>query len=439
MGLNVAVAVETVAAPRTGMGTGVVALLGIAIFINYVDRGNIATAAPLMKDELHLSASQLGVLFSAFFWSYIPSQILAGWLAERINAYRTLALGLALWSLATTVSGLATSFGLLVALRLLLGIGESAAFPCSSKLLAQYVPQDRLGTANAAIATGLALGPAFGTFAGGLLMARVGWRAIFIVFGLVSALWLLPWLSATRAAHLRGDEAAKDREPGFRDLLGRRELWGTCIGHFCSNYAFYFVITWMPLYLVKWRGFSVGEMAAFAGATYLAYAASAQFAGWAADRWMRLGATANRVRKTSIITSLVGVAIAMLACAFGSGKVCIASLFAAGVFFGPGSVNVFAIAQTLAGPRAAGKWVGIQNCLGNISGIVGPLVTGLVIDRTGEFFWAFAIACGITLFGLFGWGVMIPDVAPISWKELKPARAHAASGGGADVLQRIDG
>src|ERR1700722_1829573 len=159
-GQSMTAATETIAPMRAGMGTGVVTLLALAIFINYVDRGNLATAAPLMKDELHLTASQLGLLFSAFYWTYIPGQIFAGWLAERINAYRTLALGVAVWSLATAASGLATGFAVLITLRLVLGIGESAGFPCSSKLFAWHLPPHQLGLANGAIATGLALGPA---------------------------------------------------------------------------------------------------------------------------------------------------------------------------------------------------------------------------------------------------------------------------------------
>jgi MFS family permease len=416
-GQIVSAAAESVAPSRAGMGTGVVTLLAVVVFINYVDRGNLATAAPLMKDELHLSASQIGLLFSAFYWTYIPSQIFAGWLAERINAYRTLALGLAIWALATAATGFATSFALLIALRLVLGIGESAAFPCSSKLLARHLPLEKLGSANGAIATGLALGPAFGTFAGGLLMAAFGWRTIFLLSGLISLLWLVPWLKVTREAALRRDETPRGHEPAFSDLLRCRELWGACVGHFASNYAFYFVISWLPLYLVKWRGFTVAEMAALAGAIYVVYAASSQMTGWAADRWIQSGASVNLVRKTFMIASHAGLALAMFGCAVGNAQVCMASLFLAGISFGPGSANVFAIGQTLAGPRAAGKWVGVQNCLGNISGVAGPLITGFVIDQTGNFFWAFAIACAITLVGIVAWGVIIPRVAPLAWPE----------------------
>jgi MFS family permease len=419
MDSSMTVAAETVSPPRAVVGAGVVTLLAVALFINYVDRGNLATAAPLMKDELGLSAGQIGLLFSAFYWTYIPGQLLAGWLAERINAYRTLAFGLALWSLATAATGLDSGFAILLALRFLLGVGESAIFPCSSKLIAQHLPAHRLGVANGAMATGLALGPAFGTFFGGLLMAQYGWRASFVLFGAISLLWLVPWWSATRDARVRAGETFDDPAPGFLAILRRREIWGASIGHFCGNYAFYFVIWWLPLYLVKARGFSVPQMAVLGGLIYLVYAASCQATGWLTELWTQSGASANRVRKTFIVMSGSGAAAAMLGCAFGDATVCVASLFAAGVFFGFGTPNIYAIAQILAGPRAAGNWVGVQNCLGNISGVVCPLVTGYVVERTGEFFWAFAIACGVTLVGIIAWGVMIPKVAPLCWEEKK--------------------
>lgn len=219
-----------VAPARAAFGPMVVPLLALAVFINYVDRGNLATAAPLIKGELALSSTQVGFLISAFFWTYTPGQLLAGWLTERINAYRTLAAGLALWSLATLLSGFATSFMGLFALRLLLGVGESAAFPCSSKLIAQHVPAHKLGGANGLIVMGLSLGPAVGIFFGGLLMAELGWRGVFVLFGALSILWLWPWLAATR--RLSADAATLEEGvcPSFRDILARPECWAPAWG-----------------------------------------------------------------------------------------------------------------------------------------------------------------------------------------------------------------
>jgi len=408
------------------LGTGIVLLLALAVFINYVDRGNLATAAPLMKDELGLTAGQIGVLLSAFFWTYMPGQMVAGWLAEKINPYRALALGLAVWSIATALTGLAAGFAMFIALRLLLGLGESVAFPCSSKLLAQHLPPHRLGLANGLIALGLSLGPAFGTFTGGMLMAQLGWRQVFILFGLVSMLWLWPWLVATRRLSAADDGPKVDAAPPFRAILARREAWGAGLGHFCCNYGFYFVISWLPLYLVKSRGFSVSQMAELGGLIYLVYAASSLAVGWLSDRWMAAGGSATLVRKTIICSGNVLTALAMLGCMIGNAPVVIASLFAAGVSFGFGSPNIFAIGQTLAGPRAAGKWVGFQNCVGNFAGIVAPIITGFVVDSTGEFTWAFAVAGLVSLTGVVGWGLIIPRIAVIDWTHGKPTTAAAA-------------
>jgi MFS family permease len=411
-----AIDLKAASAPRPAVfGSGVVFLLSLAMFINYVDRGNLATAAPLMKDELHLSASQLGLMISAFYWTYVPGQLLAGWLSEKINPYRAYALGLAVWSLATALTGVAVGFSMLIVLRLLLGLGESTAFPCSSKLIAQHLPPGRLGFANGMVSTGLSLGPAFGTFAGGLLMASLGWRPLFLVFGLVSLLWLWPWLATTRRLSAEDDQPKVDTAPPFRDILARREAWGAGIGHFCNNYAFYFVISWLPLYLVKTRGFSVPEMATLGGAIYVVYAASSFATGWLTDRWMAAGGSSNRVRKTAIVSGHALTAAAMAGCMVGDARVAIGSLFLAAVAFGMVSPMLYSIGQTLAGPRGGGKWIAWQNCVGNIAGIVAPMVTGWVVDRTGQFTWAFAVAGLAAAGGVICWGVVVRRVEPLTW------------------------
>lgn len=401
--------------PANTIGKGVVALLALAVFINYVDRGNLATAAPLIGKELRLSNTQIGLLLSAFFWTYTPGQILSGWLAEKINAYRTLALGLSIWSLATALSGLAGGFAALIVLRLILGIGESAAFPCSSKLLAEHLPRNRLGAANGLIGVGLALGPAFGTYVGGSIMAHSGWRPVFVLFGIASILWLIPWTIATRKASTAADTREAAAAPSFFAILEKPGAWGASLGHFSANYAFYFVITWLPIYLVNARGFSVSEMAQIGGAIYVVYAISAHLTGRISDWWMGAGASDTLVRKTFSVTAHVGIAVCMLVCTIGSPLVSISSLFLAGMLFGFNTPTIYAIGQTLAGPRAGGKWIALQNCAGNAAGIVAPLVTGLIVDRTGHFGLAFLVAGAVSLAGAWGWGVIISRVEPVIW------------------------
>src|ERR1035441_1562171 len=153
---------------------GVVILLVLSVSINYIDRGNLSIAAPLLKDELGISASQLGMLLSSFFWTYAAFQILAGWLVDRFDVNWVLAVGFFLWSAATATTGLIHGFGVLLVLRLLLGIAESVAYPCYSKILAAHFLEHQRGLANALIDAGTKVGPALGTLVGGILMARFG-------------------------------------------------------------------------------------------------------------------------------------------------------------------------------------------------------------------------------------------------------------------------
>lgn len=391
---------------------GTIALLAVGVFINYVDRGNLATAAPLIKDQLHLSNTQAGVLLSAFFWTYVPFQLIAGWLAERIGPYRTLAMGVALWSVATFASGLAGGFFGLLLLRLLLGIGESATYPCNAKILASNLPPEKLGAANGTLGIGQALGPAVGTFGGGLLIAGFGWRPVFLLFGLASALWLIPWLRTTRTT------AAWDRPtqtmPTLRAILARREVWGAGLGHFAFNYGFYFVITWLPLYLVKARGFTITEMSIVGGLLYLIYAVSVQASGLIADARVAKGADNSRVRRTLMNLAHVGMAACMLLCAIAPPILSLGALLAAGLFFGMGTATLYPIGQTLGGPIAAGRWIGVQNCIGNIAGIVAPIITGRLVDASGGFGWAFAIAAAVSLAGTLAWR-LIPRIEALDW------------------------
>src|ERR1700676_4844681 len=171
----------------------VLLLLAISAFINYVDRGNLSIAAPMLKDELGISALQLGVLLSAFFWTYACLQPFSGWLVDRWNVNWVFAVGFFLWSAATAATGMVHTFAALMILRLLVGLGESVAYPSYSKILALNFEEEHRGFANASISAGQVLGPGLGMLFGGLMMARFGWRPFFLVLGLGSLFWLLPW------------------------------------------------------------------------------------------------------------------------------------------------------------------------------------------------------------------------------------------------------
>ena len=390
-------------------------LFAVAVFINYVDRGNLATAAPLLRDELHFDAVQMGLLLSAFYWTYTPSQLLVGWASERFGVRWLLAAGVGLWSLATAFTGLAGSFASILLLRLLLGLGESVIFPCSSKVLSQTSTLKERGRANAAIAIGLSLGPAVGTFAGGLLMAEYGWRMVFISFGLISLLWIWPWLK-TPAFEAPRSATRDANSPRLLDILSERSAWGAALGHFCCNYALYFVISWLPLYLVKERGFSMAEMAQLAGAIYVLQACGAMLCGWMTDRAIAKGASGNRAYKTAFIVSGLGTAICFVGCAMGTAHVATGFLLAAGLLIGICTPAVFSAAQTMAGPLASGRWVGFQNFVGNLAGILAPILTGFIVKQTHLFAGAFVLAGAILGVGVFSWSVIVRKIAPVQWR-----------------------
>ncbi len=402
------------------MGGVILLLLAVAVFINTTDRGIFATAAPLVAAELHLSNTRLGMLFSVFFWTYVPGLLITGWLIDRLGAAVTLAAGVAIWTMATAATGLANGFAGLCALRLLLGVGESVTFPCVSSLLARNLPPERLGFANGMTMASLGLGPAFGTFAGALVMDRLGWRTGFVVFGLISALWLVPWCFAMRgqrAAPAAQAPAPALPSPGYLELFGRWELWAICAAMFCANYPYYLVLTWLPSYMVKVRGMPMTQMGQIVGLIYLLYAASTALTGLLSDRLVRGGMRLGLVRKAGMVAGGVVMIIGLVVAAYGGVNSSIASMVAIGVALGFGSANVFTIGQTLAGPAATGKWIAIQNGFGNLAGIVAPALTGWVIDRTGSYYWALLVAAAVATIGLFAWGLLVPRVEPLNWAK----------------------
>ena len=405
--------------PRGATPWLIVALLAAVLFLNYVDRGTLPTAAPLIQDELGLSAKQLGVLLSAFFWSYALLQIPVGWLAERIGAPRVLACGLTLWACATMLVGFAHTFTTLLLLRVLLGIGESAGFPCVSKLLATVVPAHRLGSANGVVAFAYLFGPAVGTALGGLIMAHYGWRAAFWVFGSLSLLWLLPWLRVRLPQP--APQAHHFDMPGFRDVLRQRALWGTSLGHFSGNYTFYFMLTWLPYYLVRERGFSTQDMALLAGKAFLTNALAALVAGWAIDHWSARAGRANLPYKISMGLAHLGSVACMLCMALGSAAAALTAIFVLQVLSGMSSPGTFAIPQILAGPKAAARWVGVQNAIANLAGVLAPWLTGILVDKTHHFTSAFIIGALVSILGLIGWVWIVPTVAPVPWRSARTA------------------
>jgi len=402
----------TLAGSKTNAGAALVFLLGAAVFLNYVDRGAIAVAAPLMKGELGLSATTFGIAVSAFFWVYAPVQLLIGWLCDRFSVYKLMAGGIVLWALSTLLMGFAGGFMSLLVLRIMLGVGESIAFPGSSKIIARHVPAERRGMANAAVAAGLALGPAIGTLVGGLIVAQWGWRPMFFAFGIATLIWLLPWQQTVRALPKTGHHDEGASVP-IRALIRKWPLWSMSIVHALGNYCFYFLLAWLPLFLVQSRGFTIREMTLLAALGYGVQAVCALSYGHFSDWWTRSGRSEAICRRWMMVASQLLAAVAILGLTFAHSAVSIAILLClAGAASASLSLNLYAIAQMFSGPRAAGTWVGFQNALGNLSGIFGPIVTGIIVDRAG-YGAAFVVTAAVAAFGALWWAVGVPKIEQV--------------------------
>lgn len=402
---------------RNGARSGVklTLLLGALVLLNYVDRGALGIAAPRLEGALGLSKLEFGLAISAFAWVYAPAQFAVGWLADRFCVYRLIAAGLALWSAATLMTGFATTLAWLVAMRVLLGVGEGVAFPAASKIIARHVSPERRGIANGTLAAALAWGPALGTFAGGLLLQWSGWRAIFWVFGGVTLVWIVPWLIVSRSHwSKRGDAAHGDTVP-VRAVMRAPAPWLLGIGHFCNTYGFFFLLAWLPLYLVQARGLSILAMTGMTTAVYLVQGAGALLWGAWSDARVRAGADEGVLRKGLMSFYQACMAIAILGAGLSQSTAALFGwLLLAGAVGGIGGSNCYAIAQMFAGPRAAGGLVGIMNGVGNTSGIVGPILTGWLIQAGGgDYHLAFYSAAAIAALGIVWWWAVVPPVARI--------------------------
>jgi len=268
------------------------------------------------------------------------------------------------------------------------------------------------------------VGPALGTLAGGFLLVHFGWRMFFVALGVLSLLWLAPWFYFARNLNARAlpGEAARPSGPATLEILTKRSAWGAFFGHFCGNYFWYFLLTWLPTYLVRERALSTETMVRVTSISLFAIAGATLCAGWVSDRWIRAGGTPTRVRKTVVCTGL-GCSLLILPVAVVEDQtLALVLLMLASMSFGVYASNHWAITQTLAGPLAAGRWSSLQNGVGNLAGIVASWLTGAVVDRTGSFAIAFAVSGLIAITGALMWGVVVGPVREVEWKS----GSHAA-------------
>jgi ACS family D-galactonate transporter-like MFS transporter len=404
--------------PATGVvGAGVnqqrwsiVALLTLGVIVAYVDRVNLSVAVidTEFKSVFQLTARDRGLVTSAFFWSYAALQIPAGWLVDRYGSKRPYAVGYFVWSLLSAGTALATGFSGLFAARLLLGVGEAVMHPASMRWIRFNFAEKERGLAIGVFMAGSKYGPAIGTMLSAWLIQSYGWRAMFLAMGLGGLLWLVPWI-----VFVKNDAATGERNSGpvdavpFGDLLARRALWGTIIGTFCYMYFVYFSLTWLPSYLNEARHLSLASSSLYTTFSFAGMATVGILGGWSADRLIKRGHDAVTVRRAFTIagflmasTELVGANTSSLSVALFFSIFSLSGL-------GLATANYWALTQTLMPGAAVGRIVGIQNTAASLPGIVAPILTGWLVQRTGTYRSAMWLVFFLLLVGVASYAFLV--------------------------------
>jgi MFS transporter, ACS family, D-galactonate transporter len=384
----------------------VVALLTVGVVIAYTDRINLSAALPQIRMSFPISAEASGILLSAFFWAYTLLQTPAGWLVDRFGLKWPYAAGLFLWSAVSAATALVSSLNGLIAMRIVLGIGESIVTPASMRYLRENFAEHERGLPIGIYFSGTKYGPAIGAPIATYLVLGYGWRWMFVLNGALCVLWLVPWLLFVRDDRKNSPLPEGGASVSWSALFGSPLMWGTCVATFCYMYFVYFCMTWMPTYFKDRFGLSLTASGWFTFMSFGGMATVAILAGWAADRLIARGRNAVTIRKGFTIVGFV-LAFSEVFGAFSHSTT--TTLFLA-VFslsgLGLATANYWALTQTLTPASTSARVAGIQNTAANMAGIAAPWITGILVQRTGSFnapliavgFWLLlGIACYLFL------------------------------------------
>jgi MFS transporter, ACS family, D-galactonate transporter len=394
----------------------IVGLLFAASLINYLDRSTISIALPLIGRELHLGPQTKGVLLSAFFWSYALMQVPIGWAADRVNLRWLYAGAFALWSLAQGLTGFAGSLGVLILFRMVLGVGESIYLPGGTKIVSLLFEPKERGLPCGLFDFGTRVGLALGNLSIAWFLGYVGWRLAFRLVGFAGLLWLVPWLIVTPRRLGRRPQAHPARAE-FRKigtLIRNRDLIGICLGFFCFDYYWYLLVTWLPDYLVTARHLTILGAGFFSALPVLVFGVSEPVGGWLADRLIRRGWDETRTRKGIVTVAFLTGLLLIPASRVASVDAAVA-LIAGGSLVGLATGNLLVILQCCAPSEDVGLWTGFENLFGNVAGALAPVVTGLLIARTGSYSPGFALAAVTLVVGLLCYWFIVGDLGSRVW------------------------
>lgn len=419
-------------AKRTRTRFFVLGLLTVGTMINYLDRTVLGIAAPRLREDLAIDAATMGIVFSAFSWTYAAMQIPGGLFLDRFGSRLTYFLSLTFWSIATLLHGIATNVAALLAFRFTLGVSEAPCFPTNSRVVATWFPQQERAFATGMYTFGEYVGLAFLSPILFWILGAFGWRALFFVVGIAGVLFGLFWWQTYREPHESksvnqaeldyiaaggGIVTSKAEKTKFEwALVGRllrfRQLIGICIGQFAGNSTLVFFLTWFPTYLATERHMGWIKIGFFAVMPFMAASVGVLFGGWLSDSLLRRGYSANIARKLPIIAGLLLASVIITANYVDNDYIVIGILSLA--FFAQGMAALgWTLVSDIAPKGLLGLTGGIFNFAANLAGIVTPLVIGFIVAATGSFVGALTFIAVVALIGAFSYIFIVGDIRRI--------------------------
>jgi sugar phosphate permease len=400
-------------------------LIYLICVLNYMDRGTLSVANPLIRKDLGLSISEMGVLLSAFLWPYAFSLLIAGGLVDRWRPRRLMTISLVVWSLAQSLAGFVVGYGQFLAARALLGVGEAPTFPIAARVVKDWFHESdqALGTGiwNSSPALGLAIAPALLT----PVMLVIGWRWMFILTGIVGFIFAGIWYVVFRdfdastldhadIHYLYGGQEAPATHAVHVSAWGRlfrfRATWGLILGYFGIIYIGWLFVAWLPGYLEIQRHMSIPKSGFVASVPFLFAVVGSILGGWLADRLTKRGMSAIGSRKLLTIIGLVVMALATLVAAEASSNFIAVASISIATFFGQSSSGIsWTIAYAIAPKDYTASLCAIMDFGGFIGGALAPMVTGFVVQATGSFSPALLVAGVIGLLSAVIYLVLVPN------------------------------
>lgn len=409
---------------------GILALIAIGTMINYLDRSLLAVAAPFIAEDLGIGAVAMGLVFAAFSWSYALAQIPGGVILDKFGVRLTYFWSVTLWSVFTALQGAATGLWSLVAYRIGLGAAEAPCFPANSRVLVSWFPQDERARANSVYSVGMYFGIAFLSPVLFWVTATLGWRALFVIAGVLGVAFAGAWwwlyrdpqhsarVNQAELDHISkgGGLLVSEKTPfSWTDvwwLIRQRQIFGASVGQFATNATLVFFLTWFPTYLVTERDMPWLKVGWLAVLPFIAASVGVLVGGQLSDRLIKRSGSATFGRKLPIVGGLLLSSTIVTAAFLESDALVIAVMSVA--FFGQGMSNLgWTLISDVAPRRLIGLTGGIFNFCTNLAGIVTPIVIGFVVAATGSFFGGLAFIGVMALIGALSYTFVVGEVKRI--------------------------